>query len=85
MGRWGPEQSEGPTYSLRVIKSLKSPYSQRLTSLELTCSNGQISRGLLSRVQLPFFLDYSAPLFSSHPRIDRTLYPGLGVILGALK
>ena len=32
------------------IKSLKSPWSQRLTSLEL--SNGQISIGLLSRGKL---------------------------------
>ena len=34
---------------------------------------------------LPYFLDYSAPLFSSRPRIDRTLCPGLRVILRALE
>ena len=34
---------------------------------------------------IPYFLDYSAPLFSSRPRIDRALCPGLRVILRALK
>ena len=36
-------------------------------------------------VQLPYFLDYSAPLFNSCPRIDRALCPGLRVILRALE
>ena len=30
-------------------------------------------------IELPYFLDYSAPLFSSRPRIDRALCPGLRV------
>ena len=50
MGRWGPVRSEGSTYCLRVIKSCKSQWSQRLTSLEH--SNGKISGGLLTRGQL---------------------------------
>ena len=32
-------------------------------------------------VQIPYFLDYSTPLFNSRPRIDRALCPGLRVIL----
>ena len=28
-------------------------------------------------LHIPYFLDYSAPLFSSRPRIDRALCPGL--------
>ena len=36
-------------------------------------------------VTVPYFLDYSAPLFSSRPRIDRALCPGLRVILRALE
>ena len=34
---------------------------------------------------IPYFLDYSAPLFSSRPRIDRALCPGLRVIVRALE
>ena len=34
---------------------------------------------------VPYFLDYSAPLFSSRPRIDRAGCPGLRVILRALE
>ena len=34
---------------------------------------------------IPYFLDYSAPLFSSRPRIDRALCPVLRVILRALE
>ena len=36
-------------------------------------------------IYIPYFLDYSAPLFSSRPRIDRALCPGLRVILRALE
>ena len=39
----------------------------------------------LFKEELPYFLDYSAPLFSSRPRIDRALCPGLRVILRALE
>ena len=35
--------------------------------------------------QLPCFIDYSAPLFSSRPRTDHALCPGLRVILRALE
>ena len=35
--------------------------------------------------RVPYFLDYSAPLFSSCPRIDRALCPSLRVILRALE
>ena len=37
------------------------------------------------RDRIPYFLDYSVPLFSSCPRIDRALCPGLRVILRALE
>ena len=37
------------------------------------------------RSDIPYFLDYSAPLFSSCPRIDHALCPGLRVILRALE
>ena len=46
----GSQAERGAYPGLRVIKSIKSPSLQRLTSLEL--SNGQISRGLLSSGQL---------------------------------
>ena len=39
----------------------------------------------LSKTYVPYFLDYSVPLFSSRPRIDRALCPGLRVILRALE
>ena len=45
-----PSGARGLPRACRVIKSIKSPRFQRLTSLEL--SNGQISRGLLSRGHL---------------------------------
>ena len=35
--------------------------------------------------EIPYFLDYSAPLFSSRPRIDRALCLGFRVILRALE
>ena len=38
-----------------------------------------------SELSIPYFLDYSAPLFSSRPRIDRALCPSLRVILRALE
>ena len=41
--------------------------------------------GYVKNLQIPYFLDYSAPLFSSRPRIDRALCPVLRVILRALK
>ena len=38
-----------------------------------------------ARQEIPYFLDYSAPLFRSRPRIDRALCPGLRVILHTLE
>ena len=38
-----------------------------------------------ARQEMPYFLDYSAPLFSLRPRIDRALCPGLRVIPRALE
>ena len=40
---------------------------------------------VLCKEWVPYFLDYSAPMFSLRPRIDRALCPVLWVILCALE